>query len=223
MRSRFLTASVGYGPLVPLYAQLARWYSGGAIPACQHWAVDEVAPGDRVLFAGPGPGTDVLRASQAGLRVTAIDRCPVMLAATKRRLQNAGVAERVELVHADLRQHPPAAEFDVVIAQFFLNVFPPDYLPQVLSALAGYLKPAGRLIIGDFAPLVDGGRCWQQRYHDLPMHILARFGANARHPVHDLPVYLNKAGFQLLERRRFRLFSVGPDWIEGLVATPGTN
>ncbi|MFP6644456.1 MAG: methyltransferase domain-containing protein [Candidatus Latescibacterota bacterium] len=56
----------------------------------------------RVLFAGSGPGTDVVQAAQAGLRVTAVDCCPAMLEATSRRLHRAGVEQRVELVSADL-------------------------------------------------------------------------------------------------------------------------
>jgi demethylmenaquinone methyltransferase/2-methoxy-6-polyprenyl-1,4-benzoquinol methylase len=220
MRSPSATAPQAYGPLAPIYATLARLYSGGAIQACQRWAVDRVPAGARVLFAGSGPGTDVVQAARAGLRVTAVDCCPAMLEATWRRLRRAGVARRVELVGADLLRQTPSADYDVVIAQFFLNVFAPARLPHVLGTLAGYLRPEGRLVVGDFAPF-SGRHPLQKVYHDLPMHVLARFGANAVHDVHDLPAQLRDAGFALRERRRFRLFGVGPGWIEGLVAERG--
>ncbi len=113
---------------------------------------------------------------------------------------------------------PPTAGYDAVVAQFFLNVFAPTQLPQVLDNLASHLKPRGRLIVGDFAPLSRGRHVLQQAYHDLPMRFFARFGANAIHAVHDLPGHLAAAGFLVSERRRFGLFSVGPRWIEGLVA-----
>ncbi|MDA0337989.1 MAG: hypothetical protein O2782_22700, partial [bacterium] len=80
---------------------------------------------------------------------------------------------RVQHVRADLLQ-VPAAAYDVVIAQFFLNVFPTSHLQQVLMALGGQLAPCGRLIVGDFAALGEGQHPWQRLYHDLPMHILGR-------------------------------------------------
>ena len=208
---------MSYGPLAPIYASLARLYSGGAIPACQRWAVEQISAGSRVLFVGPGPGTDVLDAARRGLQVTAIDCDARMLQTLANRLRHAGLLSRVQLVHADLLQAPTAA-YDVVIAQFFLNVFPANHLRQVLTALGGQLGPCGRLIVGDFAALGEGQHPWQRLYHALPMHLLARFGANAIHPVHDLPRHLQEAGFSLRDGRRFRLFGAGPAWVEALVA-----
>lgn len=211
---------MSYGPLVPIYASLARLYSGGAIPACQRWAVDQVPVGGRVLFAGPGPGLDVVYAARNGLQVTAVDCSARMLQATAQRLQRAGVSHRVELIHADLLQQTSGQAYDVVIAQFFLNVFAAAHLPEVIAALAVHLAPTGRLIVGDFAAVAGGNHPWQRLYHDLPMHVLARFGANAVHPVHDLPRHLEAAGLAVRERRDFRLFGIRPAWIESLVVEP---
>ncbi|HJP29091.1 MAG TPA: class I SAM-dependent methyltransferase [Candidatus Latescibacteria bacterium] len=202
--------------MAPLYASLASLYSGGAIPACQRWAVDRVPVGARVLFVGPGPGTDVVRAAQAGLQVTAIDHDPAMLAAVARRLCRAGAGRRVELIQADLLQRAPTVRYDVVIAQFFLNVFSAARLPGVVDHLAAHLLPGGRLLTGDFGGQPTGRL--QQAYHDLPMHLFARLGANAVHGVHDLPACLRDRGFTIRQRRRFRLFRLGPGWIEGLDA-----
>ncbi len=197
---------------------MARCYSGGAIPACQRWAVERLPTGSRVLFAGPGPGADLPWAAQAGLSVTAVDSCRAMIQSARHRLRRAGVDHAVDLVHDDLLQLPKTGCYDAVVAQFFLNVFAPTQLPQVLETLAGHLRPGGRLIVGDFAPLDGGRHPLQKAYHDLPMRFFARFGANAIHAVHDLPGHLATAGFLVSERRRFGLFGVGPRWIEGLVA-----
>ena len=197
---------------------MARCYSGGAIPACQRWAVQHLPAGSRVLFAGPGPGTDLTWAVQAGLSVTAVDSCGSMIQSARRRLRRTGVDHAVDLVHDDLLQLPKTSGYDAVVAQFFLNVFAPTQLPQVLDHLAGHLKRGGCLIVGDFAPLSGGRHSLQQVSHDLPMRFFARFGANAVHAVHNLPAYLAAAGFVVRERRRFSLFGIGPGWIEGLVA-----
>ncbi len=207
---------MSYGPFVPAYAAMATLYSGGAIPACHRWAVERMPPGARVLFAGAGPGTDVVQAARAGLRVTAVDVCPVMLAAARRRVQRAGVTANVKLLEADVRHLPVAHEYDVVCAQFFLNVFAAHALPRVLAALAGQLAAGGRLLVGDFRALPPGGRVWQRLWHDVPMHVFARTGANVIHPVHDLPAHLQAAGFRLHKRQCFRLFCGGPAWVEGL-------
>ena len=145
-----------YGLIVPFYAPMARCYSGGAIPACQRWAVQRLPAGSRVLFAGSGPGTELSWAAQAGLSVTAVDSCSSMIHHARRRLRRAGLDHAVDLVHADLLQLPGSAGYDAVVAQFFLNVFAPTQLPQVFGRLAGHLKPGGRLAIGDFAPLSAG-------------------------------------------------------------------
>jgi SAM-dependent methyltransferase len=199
-----------------LYAPLARLYSGGAIPACQRWGVAQLPAEGRVLFAGPGPGHDVCAAVDAGLQVTAIDRSPAMVARLRRRL---GAREaRADLRHGDILQQPAEPLFDAVVAQFFLNVFATPRLPEVLRALRTWLRPGGCLIVGDFAPLPRAGGRWQQAWHDLPMHLFARLGTNALHPVHDPATHLPEAGLALRHRRRFRLFGAGPAWIEGLVA-----
>jgi SAM-dependent methyltransferase len=143
-----------------------------------------------------------------------------MLRLTQGRLLRAGVDHGVELKHADVLQLPRTGQYDAVVAQFFLNVFAPRRLAHILSSLAGHLNPDGRLIIGDFAPAPGGGHLLQQAYHDLPMTVFARLGANAKHAIHDLPAHLATAGFAVSERRQFPLFGIGPGWIEGLVAAP---
>jgi SAM-dependent methyltransferase len=125
---------------------------------------------------------------------------------------------RADLRHGDILQQPAEPLFDAVVAQFFLNVFATPRLPEVLRALRTWLRPGGCLIVGDFAPLPRAGGRWQQAWHDLPMHLFARLGTNALHPVHDPATHLPEAGLALRHRRRFRLFGAGPAWIEGLVA-----
>lgn len=210
---------MSYGPFVPAYALLARLYSGGAIPACHRWAVDQLGPGERVLFAGSGPGTDVVRAARAGLQVTAVDNCPAMLASARQRVRAAGVGSRVRLIEADVLTLPSGQDFDAVIAQFFLNVFAPAALSDVLAALAGQLKDSGQLLVGDFCSVPEQGRMMHQLWHGVPMRVFACTGANAVHPVHDLPRHLTDADFHIHKRQSFRLFGAGPPWVQGLVAS----
>lgn len=210
-----LSTSQGYGPVASCYALLAQLYSGGAIGCCHRWAVEQIPAGARALFVGPGPGGDVEQAARAGVQVTAIDRCAAMVQASRRRLQRSGLTQHVSLHHGDVRDLPVTADYDVVVAQFVLNVFDQETLPHVVRALTSHLRPQGVLLVGDFAQPSSG---LQAAYHDLPMHLFSRLGVNAVHPAHDLLTVLSGAGLVLKQRRCFRLFGCGPAWVEGLMA-----
>jgi SAM-dependent methyltransferase len=105
-------------------------------------------PGSRVLEAGCGVGAQTVtlarRSPQA--HFTSIDISPASLAAARRRVEAAGVQDRVELLQADLLALPFACpSFDHVFVCFVL-----EHLAQparALAALAAQLKPGGSLTV----------------------------------------------------------------------------
>jgi SAM-dependent methyltransferase len=79
-----------------------------------------VRPGMRVLDAGCGVGLLSVWAAQAGAReVVAVDLIDLEVA--RRVVADNGVADRVSLVRADLRELPVAGSFDVVLAFIYMN------------------------------------------------------------------------------------------------------
>lgn len=103
-------------------------------------------PGATVLDAGCGPGVHSIRVAQAGRRVVAIDLSQSMLDEARRRLEAAGVADRVELRRRDLTDlELPDASFRHVFSWGVIIHIPEA--GRALDELARILEPGGRLAL----------------------------------------------------------------------------
>jgi ubiquinone/menaquinone biosynthesis C-methylase UbiE len=73
----------------------------------------------RILELGAGTGRITCPLARDGFHVTALDRMPSMLAGLARRIDGKEIAERIELVEADMRALPlPDTSVALVIAPF---------------------------------------------------------------------------------------------------------
>ena len=124
-------------------------------------------PGDIVLYAGVGPGEDAVLAGQFGANVTCIDVAPKMLQKVESRFRAAGIPAR--MICGNVLDHKLTGHYDIVVANFFLNVFAEDSMRAMLTHLAS-LGKAGREIadrrlhrsqrqsVGSFEPSIVLGR-----------------------------------------------------------------
>lgn len=101
-----------------------------------------------ILDAGGGQGQFSLQLAQAGHRIVICDISAEMLKLAQERVDQLGLADRVQLIHCalqDLPQHLPAdqPQFDFVICHAVMEWMqePQSLLPCLLS----YLKPQGYL------------------------------------------------------------------------------
>ena len=105
----------------------------------------------RLLDVGCGTGVYLIHAATAGgppLGGLGVDRDAGVVALARRHLADAGLAERFEVRHADIRTiQLPAASFDLVL--LFQNVcyFGEDERPALLRRLYGLLAPGGALLL----------------------------------------------------------------------------
>ncbi|MGI5520496.1 FAD-dependent oxidoreductase [Micromonospora sp. CA-259024] len=107
--------------------------------------VADLAPG-RVLDVGSGEGGDAVWLAERGWRVTAVDISTTALGRAAAHADTAGVGDRIEFVHADLRDKPPAEEaYDLVSAQFMH--LPPVQRRELFARLAAAVAPGGVLLI----------------------------------------------------------------------------
>lgn len=114
---------------------------------------------ERVLEVGPGTGpvlVEVARRVPMGRVVgadiwRAKDQAGNSRAALRANLAAAGVEERVEVVHGDVRNLPfPDGEFDVVLTSLVVHNLPAGERKGAIGELHRVLAPGGRLVILDF-------------------------------------------------------------------------
>jgi ubiquinone/menaquinone biosynthesis C-methylase UbiE len=191
-----------YGSIALIYDWVAGVYSRGQIAASKRLQLDAIKCEDRVLYAGVGRGADALLAARFGARVTAIDLAPQMLERLSKRLTREGLVS--ELICGDVSNHKPGDLYDVVVANYFLNLFDADHAREMIRKLAEFVKPGGALLLTDFA-LPEGGpvaRALTESYYRPVNWLASVFGFCALHPIHDYARLIEPMGFRIRSERR---------------------
>ena len=104
-----------------------------------------LAPGDRVLDAGCGPGVHSIRAASYGCRVTAMDLSTTMLRHAESRAAAAGLADRIDFRQGDLTKPDIGEVFDAVFSWGVIIHIPET--EAALDGVASLVAPGGRLTL----------------------------------------------------------------------------
>lgn len=177
-----------YTVLAPVYDAVVHLLDRPRRRAIERLGLD---PGERVLLFGAGTGLD-LPFLPPGLRITAIDLTPAMLARLERRAERLGVEVEARVMDGQ-RLDLPDASFDAVVAHLILAVIP-DPLAAARE-IARVLVPGGRVSIFDKF-VADGGRPSLLR---RVANLLARVVATELD--RQLGPMLAAAGLELVDRR----------------------
>lgn len=142
-------------------------------------------PGEAVLDVGCGTGTLALVAKkcvgETG-RVCGIDPSARLLTGAQQKAAHARLS--IEFQGARIEQLPfPDQLFDVVLSTFMIHHLSDDLKRQGLSEIVRVLKPAGRLLVIDFATP-----------HEHHEHI-----ETGKIPFQALPGLMKEIGFSLIE------------------------
>ena len=154
----------------------------------------------RVLDIGAGSGRSSIMVLGERPRTTLValddfsatylkDHGPAKL---KSNLRAAGVAERAEVVSADMRKLPfPDASFDAIVSTYAIDHLPGRDIPGALAEAARVVRPGGEFLLEVMYP-----DAWMRfTYGPLMMH-----GANAARIRAWWPQVLQEAGFRVLEQ-----------------------
>jgi demethylmenaquinone methyltransferase/2-methoxy-6-polyprenyl-1,4-benzoquinol methylase len=141
-----------FAPLAPTYDRYARLLSFGQDPRWRRFLVSriEAGPGDTVLDVATGTGAVALElAHRTGCRVVGIDQSPQMLAAGRRKIAEAGLSERVELVEGSAERLPFAdASFDGLTFTYLLRYV--DDPAATLAEVARVVRPGRAIAMLEF-------------------------------------------------------------------------
>ena len=104
--------------------------------------VTGVGPGTRLLEIGTGWGELALRAARRGATVTSITLSAEQAAYARRRVQAAGVSDRVEILLQDYRE--VAGRYDAVVSVEMVEAVGARWWPTYFSRIESLLAPGGR-------------------------------------------------------------------------------
>jgi ubiquinone/menaquinone biosynthesis C-methylase UbiE len=172
----------------------------GRLGSLQKQIVDHlVHEGIRVLEIGCGTGGLTLAMAKAGALVTAIDIAPAMLAEVERRVQQAGLTDKVKLRLMDAASVGDRFEegsFDLVVSSLSFSEMTPETRVYVLKACLPLLAPGGKLAILD--EVVPEGLIarWAYTAVRLPLRLLTwLLTRTTTHPMKNFTLSLSQAGY----------------------------
>jgi SAM-dependent methyltransferase len=113
--------------------------------------------GGTVVELGVGTGRIAIPIAQKGKPVIGVDSSREMLATCRRRAEDAGVSELLDLRLGDLRNPPVEEQVPLVICPFrsYLHLGDDGERVEALTAAREALVPGGRLIFDVFEPKED--------------------------------------------------------------------
>ncbi|MAL99706.1 class I SAM-dependent methyltransferase [Hydrocarboniclastica marina] len=205
-----------YKYIGPVYDFLSNLYSGKSIHSCKTamLGVEHLKPGDRVVFAGVGHGRDALRAAELGAEVTVVDLSETMLRKFTEVQKRDAPHLDIRKVHCDIMKFEEFEHYDMVIANFFLNVFDEEMMQRVLAHLIKLGKPGAKLVVGDFSYPSGNifARSFQRVYWYGAVFTFWLFAKNAFHNIYNYPEYMQRQGLRIDEKKHFKMLKMNCYW-----------
>lgn len=198
----------------PVYDWLSAVYSGKSIHHCKVAMLDHLKPGDKVLFAGVGHGKDAVHAAKLGAQVTVVDLSETMLKNFQRNMDKEGITVKIRQVHSDIMKVEEYEQYDMVVANFFLNVFDEEMMVRVLEHLIKLGKPGADVVVGDFSYPTGNilSRAVKVAYWYGAVLFFWAFAGNAVHKIYNYPEWMKRLGLHIREQRHFRLLLLNCYW-----------
>ena len=189
-------------------------YSLGRIPRCKAAMLKHLEPGQKLLVAGAGHGTEAIQAARMGVDVTVVDLSATMLRHCRDRMdQCSEAATCMTCIHDDIFNITETDAYDMVMANFFLNVFPEKRVDEVANHLATLVKPGGYFVVGEF---VLPGKRLAGILQNLNWYLAILFYSAtteaALHPVHDYAGLVRQSGCEIQDIEYFDILGLKLYW-----------
>jgi len=172
-------AAVNFDRIAPIYDLLSRLVFGRSIIDAQVHFLNRIPQGSKILILGGGTGwilSEIFEQS-AGHEIWYIDSSKNMIARAKKKVESHQLVHFVVGTEDDL----PAISFDVVITNFYLDLFDDATLSGAVAKVAAVLRPGGQWLAVDFV----NGSAWWQRVLLRTMYVFFKITCGL--PISPLP------------------------------------
>ncbi|MEW6606413.1 MAG: class I SAM-dependent methyltransferase [bacterium] len=198
-----MVISCDYSFLAPVYKRITSVISMGGNARAQRQFLPWILPEHKVLNVGCGNVDVNIELVRKCNNVVAIDISPQMINCAQGKVEKLHLGHNVRFLCMDIMDFRESAEFDVIVANFFLNTFQWKDCKNVLHHLVRLLKKDGILCIADetmpqkiipivaitiFRPLVT-------YFHHI-------FVKHPLHPIYDLDPVLAEMGYHVIYKCR---------------------
>tara|TARA_R110002110_G_scaffold121245_1_gene296819 strand:+ start:10463 stop:11227 length:765 start_codon:yes stop_codon:yes gene_type:complete len=172
--------------------------------------VETVKPGDRILFAGVGHGRDAIRAAELGAEVTVVDLSETMLRKFGEAQESEAPHLTIRRIHSDTMKVEEFGQYDMVVANFFLNVFDETMMVRVLEHLIQLGKADASVVVGDFCYPTGNvfSRMSKKLYWYMAVFTFWLFANNAFHKIYNYPEHMRRLGLKVTEKKHFKLMNM---------------
>jgi ubiquinone/menaquinone biosynthesis C-methylase UbiE len=147
----------GFDKIAKVYDLLAKMIFGNSIKKAQTHFINRIPEKATVLILGGGTGwilREILK-QHTDCKFVYIEASKKMLSYSRAKIV---AGSDVQFVHGT-EQEIPAMEFDVVITNFYLDLFPNEKLREIIIKVKSSLRYEGSWIVTDF---VDENKWWQK-------------------------------------------------------------
>jgi len=131
------------------YDALARVVFRNKIYRSQIEFLDTIATGSKVLIVGGGTGWIIAEVNKRtkSPNICFIEKSDRFIA---RAVKNAGNVDNVNFIHGSFLNHKFDVQFDVIISNFYLDLYSKEHLRKEIEAIKRILNTGGLWLVSDF-------------------------------------------------------------------------
>jgi tRNA (cmo5U34)-methyltransferase len=194
-----MAALNGFDSIAKIYDRLARIVFGRSIKKAQLHFINQIPVDADILILGGGTGwilNEILKINPH-TRIWYVEASAEMISLSRKSVKGHG---NIYFVHGTEDDIPSAQNFDVVVTNFYLDLFTNKKLHEVVGKILLRLKKDFKWIATDF---VDEGKWWQRIMLKL---MYCFFAITAKIDSKQLPDWiriLQKNGLHLISSKSF--------------------
>lgn len=191
-----------FNGIAPMYDRMARFIFGQELERAKRHYLNYIKDGHKILYIGGGTGSilpDMVE-KHHHLEIDFIDASDKMIEYAKKKVLHTGTST-INWIHGTEDDIPHKDYYDIVITNFFLDLFKPEELDILMPKIDVALRQDGFWIFTDFHARTKG---LKNRILVHSMYFFFRMiGAVKGNRLLRYGLYFEKIGFRRMAQERF--------------------